>query len=642
MSFRQFAYNNVRRNLRAYIAYLLSSAFMVMLFFSYAVFIFHPAIRDAEMGSRTAAGMTAASAIVYVFAFFFVLYSISAFLKSRNREFGILTILGTSPGQLRRLVFTENMMIGLIAILAGLAGGFPLSYGFLGLSTANLGQEQLPMYLPVKALVLTTVAFFVLFLVVSACTLIFLGRNQVLDLLQGSNKPKKEPKVSILLALFGATLLLIGLLALWVYLTPISILVAAATGIAGTYFFYSQLTVLFVRLLKRNRGRVRQGVRLLWISELAYKLRDNARMLFLITVMTALASMSTGIVLAIDQTAREQYEKQPFSLIYLTFDEKADENSAIIRDTLEEHYIPYREIVQYRIYTTATQENGQEHHLETMPLSVYNALAQLVKAPQAELAPGTTLVVRTDTREAEPWSDGERVALQHAPQSWLTSNVMLQEKLGDLGNSSTLLIVSDEDFAQIREAAEQADGYTTYPSYWYDVPEWNGGVPGRDAPELTISRLIDERLTQADTTAGYLDSRGVQYAMMKQATMLFTFIGLFIALLFSLCAASFLYFKLHTELAGDARMYHALSRIGLSGAEMNRVATRQIAILFFVPMLVAAVQTMVVVRPFLTAINIQVFFEPVLLASGGFLALQTVYFLLARWLYVRALRKVMV
>ncbi|GBF77730.1 ABC transporter permease [Paenibacillus sp. 598K] len=642
MSFRQFAYNNVRRNLRAYIAYLLSSAFMVMLFFSYAVFVFHPAIRDAEMGARTAAGMTAASAIVYVFAFFFVLYSISAFLKSRNREFGILTILGTSPGQLRRLVFTENMMVGIIAILAGLAGGFPLSYAFLGLSTANLGEESLPMYLPVRALVLTAVAFFILFLVVSACTLIFLGRNQVLDLLQGSSKPKKEPKVSILLALFGASLLLIGLLALWVHLTPMSILVAAATGIAGTYFFYSQLTVLFVRLLKRNRGRLRQGVRLLWISELAYKLRDNARMLFLITVMTALASMSTGIVLAIDQTAREEYEKQPFSLIYLTFDEKADENSAIIRDTLEEQDIPYREIVQYRLYSTVNQENGQEHYLETMPLSVYNALAQLVQVPQAELAPGTALVVRTDTREAEPWSDGERVALQHAPQTWLTSKVMLQEKLGGLGNSSNLLIVPDDDFAQIREAAEQADGYTTYPSYWYDVPEWNDGVPGRDAPELTISRLIDERLSQADNTAGYLDSRGVQYIIVKQATMLFTFIGLFIALLFSLCAASFLYFKLHTELAGDARMYHALSRIGLSEIEMRRVASRQIAILFFVPIVVAAVQTMVVVRPFLTAVNIQVFFEPVLLASGGFLALQTVYFLLARWLYVRALRKVMV
>lgn len=32
MSFPQFAFNNVRRNARAYIAYFLSSSFMVMVF----------------------------------------------------------------------------------------------------------------------------------------------------------------------------------------------------------------------------------------------------------------------------------------------------------------------------------------------------------------------------------------------------------------------------------------------------------------------------------------------------------------------------------------------------------------------------------------------------------------------------------
>ena len=125
MSFRQFAFNNVRRNLRAYLAYLLSSAFMVMLFFTYAVFILHPVIRETDTGPRTAAGLTAASVIVYIFAFFFVLYSISAFLKSRNQEFGILTILGTSPGQLNRLIFTENMIVGIVAILEKETGKYP-------------------------------------------------------------------------------------------------------------------------------------------------------------------------------------------------------------------------------------------------------------------------------------------------------------------------------------------------------------------------------------------------------------------------------------------------------------------------------------------------------------------------------------
>src|SRR5690349_12591787 len=91
MSFPQFAFNNIRRNGRAYIAFFLSSVFMVMIFFAYGVFIYHPYVAELPMGDTTATGMQIASVIVYVFAFFFVMYSISAFLKSRNKEFGILT-----------------------------------------------------------------------------------------------------------------------------------------------------------------------------------------------------------------------------------------------------------------------------------------------------------------------------------------------------------------------------------------------------------------------------------------------------------------------------------------------------------------------------------------------------------------------
>lgn len=42
MNFRQFAYNNIVRNKRTYIAHFLSSAFSVMIFFTYALLLFHP------------------------------------------------------------------------------------------------------------------------------------------------------------------------------------------------------------------------------------------------------------------------------------------------------------------------------------------------------------------------------------------------------------------------------------------------------------------------------------------------------------------------------------------------------------------------------------------------------------------------
>jgi putative ABC transport system permease protein len=117
MTFPQFAYRNVVRNKRTYAAYFLSSAFSVMIFFVYALFIFHPDIKNGVTNLAAVQLMIAAEFIMYFFSFFFVIYSVSTFLKTRKREFGILMMHGMTKRQLNWLVFLENMMIGIGAII---------------------------------------------------------------------------------------------------------------------------------------------------------------------------------------------------------------------------------------------------------------------------------------------------------------------------------------------------------------------------------------------------------------------------------------------------------------------------------------------------------------------------------------------
>lgn len=319
MSFPQFAFNNVRRGARTYAAFFLSSAFMVMIFFSYSVFMFHPGVTAVEMGANTAAGMKIASYIVFIFAFFFVMYSISAFLKLRNLEFGLLTILGARPGQINRLILMENMLIGGLSIVCGLAGGLLLSKLFLLLGTAVIGLDSLPFYWPARALITTTAAFVTLFLVNSIFTLVLIRRNQVLELLKGSVKPKKEPKASFLLSLLGLALLGAGATAIHGQMSSRSLLIAAVTGIAGTYLFYSQLSVLGLRLLKNSRKRSWRGTNLVWISEMGYKLKDNARILFLVTIVISLASMAASFLLSMNQANRASYLSNPFAVSYTIY-----------------------------------------------------------------------------------------------------------------------------------------------------------------------------------------------------------------------------------------------------------------------------------------------------------------------------------
>ena len=48
MTFWQFAFKNVSRNSKAYFAYFVSSAFSIMVFFSFTVYAYHPRLQNVQ------------------------------------------------------------------------------------------------------------------------------------------------------------------------------------------------------------------------------------------------------------------------------------------------------------------------------------------------------------------------------------------------------------------------------------------------------------------------------------------------------------------------------------------------------------------------------------------------------------------
>lgn len=650
MNFPQFAFNNVRRNGRAYMAYLLSSAFMVMIFFTYAVFIYHPEIQRATIGKMTLICMQVAAYVVFIFAIFFVLYSISAFLKSRNKEFGILMMLGARSGQINSLIFLENMIIGTVSIVTGIAGGLLLSKLFLLFSTKMIDINELAFYWPVKAIVLTASCFVTLFMAISLFTLLFIRKNRVLELLKGSSWPKREPKASIWLSILGVILLTISFVVLDKdTLSPKVLMIAAFSGISGTYLFYSQLSVLLIRLLKRNRRRVWRGTNLLWISEISYKLKDHAKMLFLVTVVTSIACISSGFVLAVDQDNKQQFLNNKFALTYNVFQPKhIDEELATIEKLMQESGIAFE---RYRIDSILAGLQNYAHDpttgsdVEFVRASQFNELAALLEVDPLENLPWQTAVA--------VYPDAKRLPRQPLKFEGTESSITIvreisMPQLGGVSDAGVMLIVDDAFFDQLT-----ADLHSR-PTYFYTVPSWTQLPTRQDEQSEIGTKLYAWNQKQMDKTRGsvegcpncanFLTVRSSKYWSTKDTTSVFSFIGVFIALIFSISTASFLYFKLYTELSADSRTYHALSKIGLSSGEMSAAATKQIAFIFFIPIPISAIQTLVVLKSVMGYMRIShvYVYTATFTVALAYLAAQTVYFVIARSRYVKALQKTMV
>lgn len=644
MNFPQFALNNVRRNSRIYTGYLLSSAFMVMIFFTYAVFIYHPEIQRAPMGALTLISMQVAAYVVFIFAIFFVLYSISAFLKSRNKEFGILMILGAQAGQINRLIVLENMLIGSVAIVTGIAGGLLLAKLFLLFSARMIAIQELAFYWPTKAIILTAGCFLALFMAISLFTLMLIRKRQVLELLMGSSSPKRAPKASIWFSLLGIILLVVAFVALYQgTIAPKALMIAVCFGIPGTYFFYTQLSVIAVRLLTRNRKRVWRGTNLLWLSELSYKLKDNARMLFLVTVVTSIACISTAFVVAVDMDNKQQFMNNKFAFSYDIFQPKqAAAGLKVIEQKLQEAGIAYE---RYRIDSLlAARMDGvsdptKSSDIEIVRASQIHAIADLLELQPIEpLSSRTAVAVHTGSGIV-PERSLELEGVK--PRITIVKEIILPQ-MSSVSQAGIMLIVDDGFYAQLK-----VDLYSR-PKYLYDVPAWSQ-FPTRHDQQFTIGRDLYE-WNQIGRSEGYVaDSadyvnilrvRSDKYWSTKDTTSVFSFIGIFIAIIFSISTASFLYFKLYTELSADSRMYRALSKIGLSAEEMSAAATKQLACLFFIPIVISMIQTFVVLKPVLSYMRITSINMATITVALVFLAIQAVYFAIARSRYIAHLQRV--
>ena len=131
MSLFDFAKANILRDFRNYFYYFLNCSFSVLIFFLFCVLSFHPALSIVGQNSTIKLVLYLAQGVSFLFSLAFLSYSVGVFLKGRSRQFGLLRIIGASKKQLNRLIFFENMIIGLMALITGIIGGFILTKLFL-------------------------------------------------------------------------------------------------------------------------------------------------------------------------------------------------------------------------------------------------------------------------------------------------------------------------------------------------------------------------------------------------------------------------------------------------------------------------------------------------------------------------------
>ncbi|MCY9374576.1 FtsX-like permease family protein [Bacillus sp. T17B1] len=639
MNLRTIARKNILGNLQRYVAYFLSCVFAVSVFFVFISFIFHPDVHEDNVygGRLVKTCLSAALVVIIVCCIFFISYSNSAFLQARKKEFGLLTLFGTSKQQLRKMIYYEQSLISLAAIAAGIGAGLLFSKLFFMIMTWMLSLKvPISFVIVPKAFVMTAAGFLILFQTLLVISLARIRKLEIIELIKAAQKPKSLPAYSkwltvlSLLCLAGGYYLSATANAVDMVFRVFPILILV---LIGTYFFFTQSSVAFFRMLYRKKHSFYKGTNIIVRSNMIFRLKDHARMLFLTSVITAVILTATGVIYMFYADLEKQEEQSiPQSVSWV---EKDASSFQVMKPETAENTLKKADAdIKYKVNATGIpvtfQSDSPYGNRKEIALLIsektYNQVAKEKGFPVIHLQENEAFInVPFQMMVKDTFGEGEKAAFHMKSGQTLFYIMKKQQNKGILMSVegvSSLLVVSKKSFDSLTQEVPLKDQMRVV---GYELEHWQETV---DVSEKFGNMVPKEHISDFQT-------RAPSYQIVKQGVALMLFIGLFVSVLFFVVQGSMLYLRMFTEIEDTRVQVLALKRMGITDKEIHSILGRQIGFLFFIPFIAGTIHAGFAYAALSNMLNSNLFLEAVIVIFIYFV-FQAVYYIVTRHMYNRA------
>lgn len=631
MNFRQLAFNNIKGNWRSYKAFLISSCLSIIIFFMYASFIYHPDVVNGNISQKMQVeeGLEAMNYIVVIFSGMFILYSNSIFLRSRKKELGLLTLIGATKGQLGRMLMMEQMILGCISIVIGIALGMLGSPLFFKAVSVAVGIEtSLPFVWNWKPIGLTAAVYIALFFVLSLFGLWTIWRLQIIDLLRDARKQRVEPFSSTWLLLLGSVCIVVAyvlcfqvtLVNFMVYFLPI-----VGLTIVGTYFLFTQGSVVLLKALQKRKSLFYKQPNLFVLSNLIYKMKDNARFLFIISIITAVVASASGtLYVFFEDLSSNAVDQHPHAVSYVEngigSNEVIDEKT--MNELLKKHKFEDARKATLEIVPGIMKINIMGEEIEgDVPIiseKEFNKEAKKQKKEEIYNEVGTgTLVIEGTAPDFIDFGKTVQFTVQNE-----THTLKLNEIYTDsVFNETGFLVVNDEDYVKYASVVPDTEKQKYYGYY---IKDWKA----TEGLATDMKQMISPEKQEQFSNSALL------YKEIKEWNSITMFIGFFVAILFFFFACSMTYFKWFNDKEQDRIQFKSLKRIGMTDKEIRTIAVRQMGAVFFIPILVGIVHSVFAIYTLGSMLYIDLLKSGVIIITAYLIA-SVIYFMIAQRGYLK-------
>lgn len=615
----KLAFDGIRKNKKMYLPYILTSIGMVMMYYIIIFLQFSQSIKDAVQSSTVTQILGLGSWVIAIFSCIFLFYTNSFLIKRRKKEFGLYNILGMDKHNLGIILFWETLIIAAISLVIGLAAGIAFSK-LAELIFLNLLKSDVTFDLTVSSqgIGLCAIIFTVINILLFFNSLRQVRFSSAISLVKSEQTGEKPPKGNWILGILGV-LLLGGAYYLAISIKePLQALtlffVAVIMVIIGTYLIMISGSVLFCRLLQKNKKYYYKSNHFVSVSSMVYRMKRNgaglASICILATMVLVMISSTTSLYFGEEDALASRYPRE-INISFSSLDTKIYKNGQADKIRLEideianKHNADIHNSFTYLAGTLAGMVT--DGNVETDVRNVYSGTVDYNRVFQFNFVSidDYNKIMGTDYK----LKDGEAMIYLFRKDSNFNG-----DKLSFNGGQSFKIVKYLDNFISQSDAAmtivptmavfvndldKATQGMTDATHQHNSEPvvnfNWSYGFDTglSEDEQIALSKDINSYLTDvSDDFKEDIHSTEVESREQNRLDFFGLFGGLFglgiiLSIVFIFAAVLIIYYKQISEGYEDQSRFDIMQKVGMTKKEIRKSINSQLLTIFFLPLIFA-------------------------------------------------------
>lgn len=626
--YSKFALNNLVKNKKFIIPYVLSAIFTIMSFYILSSLAFGDNLNKLPNGiEATKQVLSFGIIVIAIFSTIFLFYTYSFLVKRRVKEFGLYSVLGMTKKQIAKILVLETIFIAVTTIVLGIVLGiiFDKLMLLVLLKLFSTGVSFGFSITPI-AIVFSVLLFGGIFFLLLLYTVIKIARLRIVALLKDENKGEKEPKSRWILAIIGLALIGYGYYTAQTVQNPIKAITvfffAVIAVIIGTYLVFMAVSITVLKIMKNNKNFYYKPKNFISVSGLLYRMKRNAVGLANICILSTMVLVTMGSTSALyagmEKSYNERFPRQLMIAGYHSTSDKLKEIENNVKLSAKEAGTEVQDLVSYNSLPMVGRLIEDKFNFEAN-LGVDLANVRMVVVLQ--LKDYNKFANKNKTLESNEifLHVDKKGEYNHQTISLNGLEYKVKEKLaefpGTIGSDSAnimdtyYVIVKDNKEAE-KIAAKLAEKYAELNkqdaakrgiSIETGTPTLQNYV-AFNIKDTTKEAKVIESFKKLEKQSGIeIEGKEENKITFRGVFASFLFIGVFISFIFVISQVVIMYYKQISEGYEDKGNFEIMRKVGITDKQIKQSIRSQVLLIFFSPLIIATLHT-IVAYPFIEKI----------------------------------------